>query len=180
MISINTILIVGLMFTASATASGCVGCGVYGGNTDPVNCTVSEWGPWSTCINGNKIRTRLMLTPAQNGGTCPGLSEFTSCPVDCIVSEWGSWSPCVNFHRTRTRTIVQLPFNEGISCPELCETQICTGCGADLIVFDCFLDQTRNTTVCILPPDLNVLIPNRKGYNKARVRVKAKAIEYAN
>ncbi len=178
--SIHTILILGLMFTTSTSASGCVGCGLYGGNEDPVNCTLSSWGPWSNCVNGNKIRTRSILVPAQNGGTCQGLSETSPCPVNCTVSEWGPWSTCVNFHRTRTRTIVQLPYNDGTACPNLCETQICSGCGPDLVVFDCFLDQTSNATVCILPPNLNVLIPNRRGYNKARVRVNAKAIEYAN
>lgn len=50
----------------------------------PVNCSVSDWTPWSGCgiVNGQKIqtRTRSIVIPAENGGSaCPSLEEKRSC-----------------------------------------------------------------------------------------------------
>jgi hypothetical protein len=46
----------------------------------PVNCVVSEWSEWSSCVDGSQTRTRTVITPAENGGTaCPALTETQSC-----------------------------------------------------------------------------------------------------
>lgn len=103
------------------------------GTPQPVDCVVSEWGPWSECVEGVQTRTRTVVTPASNGGDpCPPLTETQECnggsPVDCVVSAWSDWSACVNGTRTRTRTIVTPASNGGASCPPLTETQNCTDC----------------------------------------------------
>lgn len=147
-----------------------------------VNCAVSDWSTWGPCVEGMQTRTRTVVTPPLNGGSvCPELSQSQSCPINCTVSEWGPWSNCVNFQQTRTRTIVTPPLNGGTLCPTVLETQACTGCGPDLIVFDCVLDQTKPTTTCTLPGGvLTVVVQNKKGYKKANVRVNAKPIGYTN
>lgn len=65
----------------------------------PIDCVVSDWSDWSNCINGNKTRTRTIITPAANGGiSCPVLIETVSCtvtPVNCVVSDWSDWGECV-------------------------------------------------------------------------------------
>lgn len=145
-----------------------------------VNCVVSEWGAWGQCVDGQQIRTRTVVVQPQNGGSsCPTLEDTQSCPQDCVVSDWCSWSNCVNNQQTRTRTIVKPPLNGGKSCPSLFESQSCTGCGPDLIVFDCVLDQTKPTTTCTLPGGvLTVVVQNKKGFTKAQVRVNAKPVGY--
>jgi hypothetical protein len=46
----------------------------------PVNCVVSEWGPWTTCVGGVRTRNRTVVTPASCGGTpCPVLQETEEC-----------------------------------------------------------------------------------------------------
>lgn len=50
----------------------------------PVNCVVSDWSDSTTCSvscgGGTKTQTRLITTPATNGGTaCPVLSRDISC-----------------------------------------------------------------------------------------------------
>jgi hypothetical protein len=53
-----------------------------GGNV-PVNCVVSAWSDWSVCENGNRTRTRTIITPASNGGTaCPSLTETEACNAE--------------------------------------------------------------------------------------------------
>lgn len=94
----------------------------------PRDCKISEWGPWSSCINGNKSQTRNIITPAKNGGSsCPVLKQTESCPVNCGVSLWSAWSDCdpVTNTQNRTRTIITPPKNGGASCPELIETKSC-------------------------------------------------------
>lgn len=94
----------------------------------PVNCVVSDWSPWSACVNGSQTRTRTIITPASGGGTpCPALTETQSCqqPVNCVVSEWSAWSTCVDGSQTRTRTIVTPASGGGTPCPTLTETQSC-------------------------------------------------------
>ena len=94
----------------------------------PVNCVVSDWSPWSACVNGSQTRTRTIITPASGGGTpCPALTETQNCqqPVNCVVSEWSAWSTCVDGSQTRTRTIVTPASDGGTPCPTLTETQSC-------------------------------------------------------
>ncbi|PXY41171.1 hypothetical protein DMB65_09460 [Flavobacterium cheongpyeongense] len=57
----------------------------------PVNCIVSDWSPWSDCIDGSQVRTRNILTPASNGGSlCPALTESQSCTVTAMTSYYRS------------------------------------------------------------------------------------------
>lgn len=101
-------------------------------DTPPVvNCTVSEWSAWSTCVNGVQTRTRTVLQAPQNGGTaCPPLTETRECctPVDCVVSAWGPWSDCISGVRTRTRSVTTPASCGGTACPSLQETESCTTC----------------------------------------------------
>jgi len=47
---------------------------------DPINCAVSAWSAWSTCVNGAQTQTRTITTQPQYGGTtCPVLSQTQSC-----------------------------------------------------------------------------------------------------
>jgi YVTN family beta-propeller protein len=49
---------------------------------DPVNCQVSAWSPFSTCVNGFQTQTRTIITQPANGGTpCPVLTQTQSCTV---------------------------------------------------------------------------------------------------
>lgn len=49
---------------------------------DPVNCAVSAWSAWSTCVNGTQSQTRTITTQPANGGTpCPVLTQTQSCTI---------------------------------------------------------------------------------------------------
>jgi hypothetical protein len=61
---------------------------------DPVDAVVSDWsawmgGDWSACSSGTQTRTetrtRTVLTPAQNGGATPALSETRTASQVCTV-----------------------------------------------------------------------------------------------
>ena len=48
--------------------------------TSVQNCVVGPWEAWSTCIAGNKTRTRSVVTAAAFGGNvCPNLVETATC-----------------------------------------------------------------------------------------------------
>jgi hypothetical protein len=126
----------------------------------PVNCVVSDWSPWSACVNGSQTRTRTIVTPASGGGTpCPVLTETENCtvPVDCVVSAWSDWSSCTNGSQTRTRTVVTPASGGGVACPVLTETQDCSsGCvnytistsasyGTTTTYTDCYGNQQQET-----------------------------------
>ena len=126
----------------------------------PVDCEVSNWSAWSTCVDGSQTRTRTVITQPQNGGaSCPVLSETQSCamPVDCVVSAWSSWSTCDNNSQVRTRTVITPASNGGATCPVLTETQSCvSGCvdytisttasyGTTTTYTDCLGDQQQIT-----------------------------------
>jgi hypothetical protein len=103
-------------------------CDCCDGTPPVVNCVVSDWGAWSTCVNGTQTRTRTVVQQPQNGGTaCPPLTESRECcnPVNCVVSEWGPWSACVNNLKTRTRTVLTPASCGGTPCPVLSETVDC-------------------------------------------------------
>eukprot|EP01012_Entosiphon_sulcatum_P049575 TRINITY_DN6820_c0_g1_i6.p1 TRINITY_DN6820_c0_g1~~TRINITY_DN6820_c0_g1_i6.p1 ORF type:complete len:7637 (+),score=112.47 TRINITY_DN6820_c0_g1_i6:5459-28369(+) len=105
----------------------------------PVDCQVSDWGPWNTCTKvcgtGTKSRARtVIVAPLYGGLGCPSLSETVDCnvlpcPIDCDVSPWGEWHPCTlkcgGGSTARTRMIIQEPLNGGKPCPELVENSIC-------------------------------------------------------
>ena len=134
------------------------------GTPQPVDCVVSEWGPWSECVDGVQTRTRTVVTPASNGGDpCPPLEETRECcePVNCVVSEWSAWSACTNGTQTRTRTVVTPASCGGTACPALTETQECNGGSpVDCVVsawsdWSACLNGTRTRTRTVLTPASN-------------------------
>ena len=72
----------------------------------PVDCSVSEWGDWSTCSEvcggGTKYRAREIIAEAANDGLdCPPTYETSDCSnvvcsVNCAVSDWSEWSTCLH------------------------------------------------------------------------------------
>ena len=103
----------------------------------PIDCTLSEFGPWSTCTrtcgSGQSRRVRALVTAAQHGGSCNVLEEYTPCntapcPVDCKVSEWSMWTVCSRSCsakgggeglQERMRTVTQPASHGGVACPSL-------------------------------------------------------------
>eukprot|EP01137_Pigoraptor_chileana_P027903 Opistho-2@11109 len=122
----------------------------------PVNCTVSDWGVWSTCeiitaakcgvaSNGTQSRSRSIVTQNKYGGApCPPLVDYKSCSgpacddtgtksEDCVVGNWTAWTPCPACQlgatlplTTRTRPIITARQGNGIDCPELQQSRECT------------------------------------------------------
>lgn len=46
----------------------------------PVDCVVSAWSNWFTCVDGKQSRMRSVLTQPSNGGSaCPDLVEYQAC-----------------------------------------------------------------------------------------------------
>jgi hypothetical protein len=61
-------------------ASDSATCEVNTGSSADVNCVVSDWGAWGTCISSSQIRTRSITTyPKNNGNACPEISEEGTC-----------------------------------------------------------------------------------------------------
>jgi len=68
----------------------------------PVDCSVSDFGEWSSCDascgTGTRVRERNVTVASRHGGTCPINTESVECnthdcPVDC-VGEWEGWLAC--------------------------------------------------------------------------------------
>ena len=114
--------------TISCNTNGC-----------PVNCQVSDWGPFTDCSadcnGGIKKRKRKILVDPRNGGEpCPNLTESVpcnthSCPIDCVVSQWGEWGDCSKecgpSERRRIRKVLVPPKGGGKPCPILSESKRC-------------------------------------------------------
>jgi hypothetical protein len=154
-----------------------------------LDCQVSSWETWGSCdsTTGLKTHTRTVTQQPQNGGAaCPYLSETIACdPVNCQVSGWGPLGACINGLQTQTRTVIQQPLYGGTACPYLTQSVYCllptTGCGADLLVYKCTLSNSNGvgTTNCPSPGgELVVVVPNKKGWKFANVRVNGKAVSY--
>ena len=92
-----------------------------------LDCQLSEWSPWSDCINGTQTRTRTIIKQASQGGAeCPNLIETQPCKVDCQVGQWAAWGSCsINGIQTTTRKVIQESLNGGIACPALSMDQPC-------------------------------------------------------
>jgi len=86
----------------------------------PVDCQTSDWTKWSTCSPyclGTQNRSRVVVTPAANGGAaCGNLNQAQRCTnfcMDCQLSEWTAWSKCSKScsggvqHRLRDEVYVQ-------------------------------------------------------------------------
>eukprot|EP00929_Paragymnodinium_shiwhaense_P064340 TRINITY_DN3221_c0_g1_i3.p1 TRINITY_DN3221_c0_g1~~TRINITY_DN3221_c0_g1_i3.p1 ORF type:complete len:1556 (+),score=355.20 TRINITY_DN3221_c0_g1_i3:87-4754(+) len=113
-------------------------------NMDPKNlkctiqpCVMSLWSEWSACEgNGQRYRTRHVVTPAANGGVaCDGsMKETSTClpehPQPCVVSAWTAWEKCdmdCRGQTFRTRSVLHEPKNGGKNCAAmvLSETRGC-------------------------------------------------------
>lgn len=125
-----------------------------------VDCRLTSWSAWryirtipEVCRNGQmerrEYRSRGIITPASNGGTCPPREEreewrpfYVTCggvtpppptPVNCQVSDWSAWAPspwgvCSSDRQTRVETrsryVTVQPANGGNACPSpLSETR---------------------------------------------------------
>ncbi len=96
----------------------------------PVNCVVSEWSPWSECVDGVQSRTRTIITPPANGGTaCPPLYEERECIESCT-------------------SILQLQI-ESENCEEVSVSFIDDGSADHFIVYLLQLDGTAVDSVNI-------------------------------
>ena len=122
-------------------------CDCCDGTLPVVNCVVSDWSAWSTCVDGVQTRTRTVIQAPQNGGTaCPTLTETQACTppvVNCVVSAWSSWSTCTDGIQTRTRTIITPASGGGTACPTLTDTQSCN------VPVDCVVSAWSSWSSCI-------------------------------
>lgn len=90
----------------------------------PIDCKVSEWGPWLACgdqspTNETKVRIRNVTQwPQNDGAPCPLISEVANCPIDCVISDWSPWTQCNNVTgvRTSNRTILREAAYNGTKC----------------------------------------------------------------
>ena len=105
-------------------------------NTAKTNCTLANWSEWSTCSatcgDGTTSRTKVVLTSAKNGGTCPEEDsperketkscKLKECPQDCVLNDWSGWSACSatcgDGTQQRVKT-VKVSEKDGGSCPSL-------------------------------------------------------------
>jgi len=126
-----------------------------------VNCSMSDWSPWSVCADrhAQKTRTRTIEVMPANGGTpCDGVTQDTMpCgdpepPTKCAFSQWGSWNDCSQRcgggHHTRHRSIDVESTNGGELCEgDLKEVEMCNvdPCGAPQ---PCLLGDWKEWTGC--------------------------------
>ena len=150
-----------------------VSCVIYNGKpylTDdqPIDCVVSDWSPWTKCVDGGRSLSRTVITQPKNGGdACPALWYPQKCgtyegkdyalgalPIDCKVSDWDEWGDCVDGKRSTTRTITTQPKNGGVACPTLTKTQGCTSYNgvvyeAGTQPVDCVVNDWSSWTNCV-------------------------------
>eukprot|EP01012_Entosiphon_sulcatum_P049574 TRINITY_DN6820_c0_g1_i5.p1 TRINITY_DN6820_c0_g1~~TRINITY_DN6820_c0_g1_i5.p1 ORF type:complete len:1020 (+),score=28.13 TRINITY_DN6820_c0_g1_i5:698-3757(+) len=125
----------------------------------PVDCQVSEWGPWNQCsapcAGGTRSRERVInVQPAFGGNPCPALLEYEGCneqacpDVKCQVSDWSDWSPCsvpcgggIN---KRTRTVVVAPTGTE-QCSALSELR---SCNEQPCPIDCVMSAWSDFDTC--------------------------------
>ncbi|KAK6590073.1 extracellular with 3 TSP1 domains and an EGF domain [Cryptosporidium xiaoi] len=128
-------------------------------SANQVDCIVSEWSTWSqcssTCQNGTRSRTRLILRPASfKGVTCPNLIESEGCNIsipceDCVYSSWSAWGSCSvscqGGSKTRTRKLIwKSDIKSNCQDPEMdietCNEQSCP--------IDCKLSDWTTWSTC--------------------------------
>eukprot|EP01006_Ploeotia_vitrea_P040132 TRINITY_DN66404_c3_g4_i3.p1 TRINITY_DN66404_c3_g4~~TRINITY_DN66404_c3_g4_i3.p1 ORF type:complete len:2189 (-),score=999.16 TRINITY_DN66404_c3_g4_i3:889-6498(-) len=105
----------------------------------PVNCTVTDWSPWSKCSvscgQGTRQRTRDVITENAHGGSaCPITVESEPCnngpcDVDCRTTPWSEWSECSadcgEGLQVRKRSVTQKQQANGEQCGPLVQVQTC-------------------------------------------------------
>jgi hypothetical protein len=100
----------------------------------PVDCELSEWGPWQVCSHkcggGTSLRSRDVLKYPDGGGEpcndyleqvkpCnPNPCEAGCQPVDCEWGGWTEWGTCdkCDGQRTRFRHVVAQAVCGGLAC----------------------------------------------------------------
>lgn len=101
------------------------------------DCEVSDWSPREcsvSCGGGVQKLIRTVITPADQGATCPPLEVEQSCgqvacPVDCWEDEWSGWSacsaPCGGGVKQRVRHVGQEGLHGGTPCSATSEAMEC-------------------------------------------------------
>lgn len=110
-----------------------VACEGHECTASDVPCIVSEWGEYSPCSGGVRVRERTIVQQAQgNGEACGDLVEVdrSFCPVDCVVDSFSEWSDCSvpcggGGLRFRNRNVVVQRLRGGQPCPELSQVEEC-------------------------------------------------------
>jgi hypothetical protein len=86
----------------------------------PVHGGWSEWGNWTACDNGKKMRLRECNNPtsSRGGDACSGDAvETASCPIEGGWDIWGNWSACKDSLQQRRRKCTNpIPSNGGDDC----------------------------------------------------------------
>jgi Spondin-like TSP1 domain/Thrombospondin type 1 domain len=126
--------------------------------TCPKECVLSEWSSWSSCSEpcggGSSNRTRTLVTPATNGGSCGDLFEQKNCnevpcSANCTVGQWSGWTTCSvscdGGFRTRNRTVTVQKMGDGTKCPDLYDSEDCNTAPCSK---DCVLDQWTAWSTC--------------------------------
>uniref|UniRef100_A0A0G4F982 WSC domain-containing protein n=1 Tax=Chromera velia CCMP2878 TaxID=1169474 RepID=A0A0G4F982_9ALVE len=131
----------------------------------PVDCKLSEFGPWGECSVscgvGERQRMRRIEAPTKAGGRpCPCESalieisscELPDCPTDCVVTGWSEWSACSatcgTGQKHKTRMIRQKELNGGRTCPAESELFDAIECNEKDCPIDCKMSEWQPWTPC--------------------------------
>jgi hypothetical protein len=119
-----------------------------------VDCKVSEFhnsGACSApCGGGVQSQIRIVITPAENGGTCPALERVQECnahvcPQDCQVSKWENVNecskPCGGGRIKQKREVTEEARNGGV-CGYSLEREI--SCNSEPCSADCQVSDWTN------------------------------------
>ena len=97
---------------------------------------MDNYGP---CDPTTGIKTRGILNPAVNGGTCTDI-KTAPCPVNCVMGDWGVCDPTTG---TKTRGVLT-PLKNGGTCTDPTSTTC---------PVNCVLSKYSNYSNCYLGTD---------------------------